>query len=109
LQSKILMETHRKIVKDFLDIIILARLRNAELLSGYEIMGLIHQKLGFLISSGTVYSLLYSMERKGLIKGELTDGKRVYALTDQGKSVIDAILGSKEELLRFVRSLLDGW
>jgi DNA-binding PadR family transcriptional regulator len=103
------METHRKIVKDFLDIIVLARLRNAELLSGYEIMGLIHQKLGFLISSGTVYSLLYSMERKGLIKGELTDGKRVYVLTDQGKNLIDAIVGSKEELLRFVRSLLDSW
>jgi DNA-binding PadR family transcriptional regulator len=103
------MEIHRRIVKDFLDIIILARLRNAELLSGYEIMGLIHQKLGFLISSGTVYSLLYSMERKGLIKGELTNGKRIYVLTDQGKGVIDAILGSKEELLRFVRTLLDGW
>jgi DNA-binding PadR family transcriptional regulator len=72
-------------------------------------MGLIHQKLGFLISSGTVYSLLYSMERKGLIKGELTDGKRIYVLTDQGKGVIDDILGSKEELLKFVRTLLDGW
>ena len=109
MQSKILMEMHRRMIKDFLDIIILARLRNAKLLSGYEIMGLIHQKLGFLISSGTVYSLLYSMERKGLIKGELTDGKRIYVLTDQGKGVIDAILGSKEELLKFVRTLLDGW
>jgi DNA-binding PadR family transcriptional regulator len=109
LQSKTLMDVHRRIVKDFLDIIILARLRNTELLSGYEIMGLIHQKLGFLISSGTVYSLLYSMERKGLIKGELTNGKRVYVLTDQGKGAIDAILGSKEELLRFMRTLLNGW
>jgi DNA-binding PadR family transcriptional regulator len=109
LQSKILMEMHRRMIKDFLDIIILARLRNAKLLSGYEIMGLIHQKFGFLISSGTVYSLLYSMERKGLIKGELTDGKRIYVLTDQGKGVIDDILGSKEELLKFVRTLLDGW
>ena len=109
MEAEVSRKLQKRIVQNFLDIIILARLRNAELLSGYEIMGLIHQKLGFLISSGTVYSLLYSMERKGLIKGELTDGKRVYALTEQGKSVIDAIIGSKEELLRFVRSLLDGW
>jgi DNA-binding PadR family transcriptional regulator len=57
----------RKTLKSFLDILILEELRKSSL-SGYDIIDLIHKKFGILVSSGTVYSLLYSMERDGLIK-----------------------------------------
>lgn len=49
--------------------------------SGYDIITYIHNKHGFLVSSGTVYSLLYALERNNLIEGIWIDRKRVYKLT----------------------------
>ena len=95
-------------LRDFLDIIVLAELRNSSPLSGYDVLDFIHKKFDVLISSGTIYSLLYSMERKGLIEGELTEGKRVYVLTDKGTNAINAFLKSKEEIQRFLGPFFNG-
>jgi DNA-binding PadR family transcriptional regulator len=103
--SKILKNVQRRLIKHFLDTIILDKLKNTQALSGYDIMELVHKKFGLLISSGTVYALLYSMERKGLIRGELTGGKRIYALSDKGIDTINTILKSKEEIQRFIGTL----
>jgi DNA-binding PadR family transcriptional regulator len=100
-----LEEIQKSMIKNFLDIIILAELRNSSPLSGYDVIDFIHKKFDVLISSGTIYSLLYSMERKGLIEGELTGGKRVYVLTDKGTNAINALLKSKEEIQRFLGTL----
>ena len=105
LESKILKEMQRNITKHFLDTIILAELRNTSFLGGYDIVELVHKKFGFLMSPGTVYGFLYSMERKGLIKGGWTEGKRTYVLTDRGAEAINAISKSKEEILRFLGTL----
>jgi DNA-binding PadR family transcriptional regulator len=105
MKSEIVEETEKSMIKNFLDIIVLAELRKSSPLSGYDVLELIHKKFDVLISSGTIYSLLYSMERKGLIKGELTEGKRVYALTEKGTDAISAFLKSKEELQRFLGTL----
>jgi DNA-binding PadR family transcriptional regulator len=105
LKSEVVEETEKGMIKDFLDIIILAELRKSSSLSGYDVLDLIHKKFGVLISSGTVYSALYSMERRGLIEGELTEGKRVYKLTEKGTHAISAFSESKEELQRFLGTL----
>ena len=47
----------------------LAELRNGAM-SGYDAISFIHNKFGVLVSSGTVYSHLYALERDGLIKGD---------------------------------------
>ena len=108
LESKILNEMRRRMVKSFLDIIILAELRNANPIGGYDIMDFVQRKFGFLVSSGTVYSMLYSMERKGLIKCAGTQAKRVYALTEKGSEKIVALLNSKEEIQRFMGVCISG-
>lgn len=105
LDSKFLKEMQRRLTKQFLDIIILAELRNASFLGGYDIVELIHKKFGFLMSAGTVYSLLYSMERQGLVKGGFTEGKRTYILTDKGLDAINVTSKSKEVILRFIGTL----
>jgi len=105
LKSEILEETRKSMVRNFLDIIVLAELRNSSPLSGYDVIDFVHKKFDALISSGTVYSLLYSMERKGLIEGEMTGGKRVYMLTDKGTNAINALSKSKEEIQRFLGTL----
>jgi DNA-binding PadR family transcriptional regulator len=102
LKSEILEDMRRSIVRNFLDTIILAKLKNSSSLGGYDITEFIYKKFGVLISPGTVYAVLYSMERRGLIKGERTEGKRIYVLTGQGAGAVNAILESKETIQRFI-------
>ena len=87
LESKILKKMHERIIKNFMDIIIMTELRNASL-SGYDVISYIHNKFNLLVSSGTVYSLLYSLERNGLVEGVWEERKRVYKLTPKGEKTI---------------------
>jgi len=68
LEGKVLKKIHERIIKNFMDIIILAELRNRSM-GGYDVISFIHSKFHLLVSSGTVYSLMYSLERNGLIDG----------------------------------------
>ena len=62
MEAKVLRQMHERIIKSFMDIIILAELRNGSM-SGYDVISFIHNKFNLLVSSGTVYSMLYSLER----------------------------------------------
>ena len=76
---------------------ILAELKNAPM-SGYDVIAYIHNKFGILVSSGTVYSLLYSLERDNLIRGIWAKRKRVYELTEKGERSIEAILNANDKI-----------
>jgi DNA-binding PadR family transcriptional regulator len=105
LEGKILKKMHERIIKNFMDIIILAELRNGPL-SGYDVISFIHNKFHLLVSSGTVYSLLYSLERNGLIEGAWNERKRVYKLTDKGAKTIETILCANDKIKNFITGLL---
>ncbi len=74
-------------------------------MSGYDVIKFIHDKFGMLLSSGTVYSLLYSMEREGLINGVQNSRKRVYTLTEKGKQNIRVITKANDEIQSFLRNM----
>ncbi|MEM2118686.1 MAG: PadR family transcriptional regulator [Candidatus Bathyarchaeia archaeon] len=105
LEGKILKKMHERIIKNFMDIIILAELQNGPL-SGYDVISFIHNRFHLLVSSGTVYSLLYSLERNGLIEGTWNERKRVYKLTDKGEKTINTILSANDKIKNFMTSLL---
>jgi DNA-binding PadR family transcriptional regulator len=105
LEKDILDNLHERLLKAFMDIVIMRKLVSAEM-SGYAILKYIHRSYEFLISSGTIYSILYSMERDGLIKGTTTDRKRVYTLTPKGKKIIKIINQVNGPILNFVTKLL---
>ncbi|MEM2118473.1 MAG: PadR family transcriptional regulator [Candidatus Bathyarchaeia archaeon] len=105
LEGKILKKMHERIIKNFMDIIILAELRNGPL-SGYDVISFIHNRFHLLVSSGTVYSLLYSLERNGLIEGTWNERKRVYKLTDKGRKTIDTVLNANDKIKNFITNLL---
>jgi DNA-binding PadR family transcriptional regulator len=90
LEGKILKKMHERIIKNFMDIIIMTELQNGSL-SGYDFISYIHNKFNLLVSSGTVYSLLYSLERNGLIEGVWEERKRVYKLTQKGEKTINTL------------------
>ena len=105
MENKCIKQMRRRIVKNFLDTIFLAELKRAQPQSAYALMNLVHRKFGFLISAGTVYALLYSMERKDLVIGELTENKRIYRLTQKGNETINIILKAKKEVFQYAKTV----
>lgn len=105
LEREVLKNMHERLLKNFMDVLIMARLTNNSV-SGYDVIAYVHKKFGFLISSGTVYSLLYSMERDGLIKGKRINRKRTYTLTDKGEETIKVVQNANDEVQNFVVKLL---
>ena len=103
--SKVAERLRRRVIKNFMDILILSELKK-EPMSGYDIISLIHRRFGVLVSSGTVYSLLYSMERNGLIKGIWNQRKRVYILAEKGEENIKVLARANEEIQSFLRNML---
>lgn len=98
---------HRRIVKNFLDMLILLELRDSSL-SGYDVISFIHKRFNVLVSSGTVYSCLYHLEREGLIRGEWAQRKRVYKLTEKGSRTVNTLLKMKDKILGLVVNLFIG-
>jgi DNA-binding PadR family transcriptional regulator len=107
MESEILMKMNRRVVTNFLDVLILLKLRNGSF-SGYDTISYIHKRFDMPISSGTVYSCLYHLERDGLIKGELVQRKRVYTLTEKGRETVKTILGMKDKILGLVLNIVMG-
>ena len=105
MESKTLRKIHERIIKNFMDIIVMTELRNGPL-SGYDFISYIHNKFNLLVSSGTVYSLLYSLERNGLIEGVWEERKRVYKLTQKGEKTIDTLLGASDKIKGFMTNIL---
>jgi DNA-binding PadR family transcriptional regulator len=88
-----------------MDIIIMTELRNGSL-SGYDFISYIHNKFNLLVSSGTVYSLLYSLERNELIEGIWEERKRVYKLTPKGEKTINTMLTASDKIKGFMANIL---
>jgi DNA-binding PadR family transcriptional regulator len=105
LEGKILKKIHERVIKNFMDIIIMTELQNGSL-SGYDFISYIHNKFNLLVSSGTVYSLLYSLERNGFIEGVWEERKRVYKLTQKGEKTITTLLGASDKIKGFMSNIL---
>lgn len=98
---------YERLLKEFMDVLIMVKMREGET-SGYDILTYFHEKFDLLVSPGTVYSVLYSMERNGLIKARGVDRKRIYTLTPKGEAAIKAIRESSGVLESFLTRLLKG-
>ena len=59
-----------------------------EPMHGYQIIGQLGERSGGMWrpSAGSVYPTLQQLEDEGLVKGEEREGRKVYALTDDGKA-----------------------
>ncbi len=103
--NKTVERLRKQTIKSVMDIIMLSGIKNGPM-SGYDTIAFIHDKFGILISSGTIYSHLYALERNGLIEGIWTKNKRVYDLTEKGKQTLETLSNSNEEILDLLRDVL---
>lgn len=90
LRTKVEEELRRRVVRNFLDVLILSKLENSKPIGGYGLIAFIHEEFSILLSSGTLYSTLYAMEREGFISGYWSEGKRIYKLTEKGRKFVEA-------------------
>ncbi|KYH40178.1 MAG: PadR-like family transcriptional regulator [Candidatus Bathyarchaeota archaeon B26-2] len=98
-------QIRKRLVRSLMDILILDELKKRSL-SGYDITLLIHKSFNFPVSPGSVYSVLYSLEREGLIRGFLRGKKRVYMLTSKGEMAVDAVLNMNRRILYLISRIL---
>jgi DNA-binding PadR family transcriptional regulator len=94
-EDEVLKMVQDRIISGYLDALILFRLRKARL-SGYDLVKLIHADFNLLVSPGTVYSTLYSLERKGYIVCLLNGRKRTCTLTEKGETLLKIITESQK-------------
>jgi DNA-binding PadR family transcriptional regulator len=97
-QNETVEKLRKQTIKSIMDVIMLTELKNGAM-SGYDVIEYIQTKFGVLLSSGTIYSHLYALERDGLIKGKLHKKKRVYELTEKGEETLETISNENRLLL----------
>jgi DNA-binding PadR family transcriptional regulator len=99
------LDVRKRVLKNFLDVIILRELENNDSLSGYNLIAIIHKKFDLLMSPGTTYALLYSLERKGLIEASIKNGRRVYRLSQRGQKALLDISKHEKEIEWIIKSI----
>jgi DNA-binding PadR family transcriptional regulator len=96
-----------KNLKTFLDIVILAILREGST-HGYRIIATVHEEFGILLSPGCLYPLLHCLEDEKLIVSTVERAKVVYCLTPKGKENFEkafiAYNFSAQKMSRFVKT-----
>ena len=90
-QSKLSDDALKKMVKDNLETILLALLQR-KTMCGTEIIGTIHLKFHVLLSPGTIYPLLHSLDEKGLITAKSYGKEKAYASVDSAKTKIEQLV-----------------
>ncbi|MGO8806801.1 MAG: PadR family transcriptional regulator [Candidatus Bathyarchaeia archaeon] len=83
-ESELSGKSVEKIVKDNLENVILAILQK-DMMCGTEIIGTIHLKFNVLLSPGTIYPLLHSLEQKGLLAFKKSGKEIVYGPVEDAK------------------------
>lgn len=107
-QANRIKEIHTRLVKNFLNIVILINLKGTKGLSGYDIVKKIQQKHGIRLCGNSVYRVVHAMEYAELIKGKRDDNGRIlYSLSPQGKIIINDILKSRKEIEMFMCKIFD--
>ena len=96
-------ETLEKGVKDSLETIVLALLRQHPL-CGYDIIQGLNHQFRVMLSAGTIYPLLHSLEGRGIVQSRMVSNRKLYFPTEEGAKIIDSQL---EEFVRTQEYLID--
>jgi len=86
-REEITSRIRQKCIRGFIDIMTLALLVDSPM-CGYEIIETIYERARVLLSPGTVYPLLDSLQRKGLIESKTESKKKTYEITSSGRETL---------------------
>ncbi len=101
-------EIHTRLVKNFLNLVILICLRETKGITGYDIVKSIKQKHDIRLCGNSVYRVVHALEYAELVKGtEEANGKILYSLTPQGRAIINDVLKSRREIEMYISKIFD--
>ncbi|MFH1327681.1 MAG: PadR family transcriptional regulator [Candidatus Bathyarchaeota archaeon] len=95
-------ETFERCVKSILELIVLKSLQD-EAMCGYDIIATVHKKYYTLLSPGTIYPMLASLEKDGLLERTEDQKRRVYKITQKGGETVSALFGIYLKILAMSR------
>ncbi len=102
--SEIDREVRRRFIKSFIHTIILDFLVESEM-SGYDLRGAVYKKFNIVMSPGSIYPTLDSLESKGLIRPDKkTARKKKYTITKEGFLYLDAAIESYDRSYSLFKS-----
>lgn len=101
-------ESAEKFIKNELEMIVLA-LISKEPMCGTDIIKAIHKSFNVLVSPGTIYPLLHSLEKDGYLKCEYGVKKKIYMPVESAQVDIKTMLSQRVQVSRVLsRFLLSG-
>ena len=95
----------KKIIRNFIDLLILKHLQKFPLVSGYEILNYLRHKFDIAFSPGTIYSIIYALERHRLIKGDGDESGRTYELTNEGEKMVETAFKARGRIQGLVTDM----
>lgn len=100
-------ESVEQLVKNDLKMIVFALLMNNPM-SGTDIIKTVHKNFNVLLSPGTIYPLLHSLEKKGFVQCEYAVKKKIYRVADNSlhevKSNLDEHIRTSTAMSGFLLS-----
>ncbi len=101
---KVLNRLRRKITVENLWMYVIASLLKGPTYA-YDVKKRIRELFGFEPSTITLYAVIYSLKREGLIK-VVSEQPKTYGVTDEGIEALEAALGLLEDNLNKLKSLV---
>jgi DNA-binding PadR family transcriptional regulator len=76
---------------------------------GYEVMKALEEETHgcYKPSPGTVYPTLQYLEDEGLVNAETVDGKKVYSITDSGRSFLETHKSTVEDIFERITGTIE--
>lgn len=91
-------------MKGYLKFFVLNQLSRKSL-TGYSIMKEVKKTYGLKLSPGSLYPLLFKLEKEGLVVVKQNKRSKTYSLTKKGRSMLSKIRTEKNKIIRRVRSI----
>jgi len=98
-------EVMEKIVKASLEMIILSRVSEKPM-CGFDIIKAISQQYHVFLSQGTVYPMLYSLEKRNILKAQNSSKAKVYDITADGREIAEKKLADFLKAHEYLSGLL---
>jgi DNA-binding PadR family transcriptional regulator len=102
-----LSEMKRRILNACLDKAIMAEMAQRSAFGAKEIIDFFEKKFNIRISPGTIYPILYKLEKTGYIRKLPNRIKKFYELTDSGKKSLENLQDNMVEVYGFLADLVN--
>jgi len=90
---------------------VILKLLREKPMHGYEVMKALEEQTQgcYKPSPGTVYPTLQWLEDEGLVRSEDVEGKKVYAITDEGRAFLEEHKSTVDDIFERVEETIDSF